>query len=312
MDLIRGKTILITGGTGSLGQALTEKLLPLNKVVVLSRNEERQFLMKKKFASDSLSFFIGDVTDLASLRRAIVGCDVVIHAAAMKDLDMCESQPSQAMRNNVLGSEAVIAASLETSSVQTIVAVSTDKAATPSSVYGCTKYIMEKLFLDANYRSSGKSFLSVRFGNMLDSTGSLLSYWRDNPNSHADIRLSHPEATRFFFTVIEAAETVIQAAVRGEPGETWIRNMKKIRIVDAARIITGRSNFEVKGLNPGEKPHEFLVSDSEAPYCFFAGDFYVYRPNKLNPNHPPSLSSEWADPFSEKELRDHLDNGGQQ
>ncbi len=305
MESFKRNKILVTGGTGSLGQALVCKLAADNHVVVYSRNEERQYLMKQRMSSANVSYLIGDVRDQETVEYAMRGCDYVIHAAAMKDLIMCEAQPTQTYLNNVDGSKAVIRAARNVAGIKKVVAVSTDKAASPSSVYGCSKYIMEKLFEEAD-RVSDATFLSVRFGNMVNSSGSLISVWKENPQMHADIKLTHPEIARFFFTVSDGADTVLQGMAVGQGGEVFIKKMKKARIINILREITGRQNFEIMGLFPGEKVHEELVSQNEVHYCFDFGDYYVLRPNQVNPHPPRMFSTENAVEFSQSELHELL------
>ncbi len=305
MESFKGSRILVTGGTGSLGQELVRKLADENHVVVYSRNEERQYLMKQRLGAANVSYLIGDVRDQETVEYAMRGCDYVIHAAAMKDLIMCEAQPTQTYLNNVDGSKAVIRAARNVSGIKKVVAVSTDKAASPSSVYGCSKYIMEKLFEEAD-RVSDATFLSVRFGNMINSTGSLISVWKQNPQMHAGIKLTHPDVARFFFTLSDGADTVLQAMSVGQGGEVFIKKMKKARIINILREITGRQDFEIMGLFPGEKVHEELVSQNEVHYCFEFGDYYVLRPNEINPNPPHMFSTENAVEFSQLELRELL------
>lgn len=305
MASIRGETILITGGTGSLGVRLIRDLCKSNRIIVFSRNEERQFLTRQQFLGEDVHFAVGDVVDKDALDRAMWGATIVIHAAAMKDLDVCEVQPSEAVRNNIIGSQSLVQAAGRSTTVKRVIGVSTDKAATPSSVYGGSKYIMERIFEEAS-ASSRPDFLSVRFGNMIDSSGSLLTYWRDNPSVHDSIRISHPDATRFFFSVGDASRTVLDALQRGRNGETWIRKMKKVAILEALKEITGREEFQIKGLNPGEKVHERLVSTEEARHCFEDGDFFVLRPSMTNPFPPSELTSEKAEALSKREFRELL------
>lgn len=306
MESLKGSKILVTGGTGSLGQELVRKLAADNHVVVYSRNEERQYMMKQRLgAGANVCYFIGDVRDQETVEYAMRGCDYVIHAAAMKDLIMCEAQPTQTYLNNIDGSKAVIRAARNVSGIKKVVAVSTDKAASPSSVYGCSKYIMEKLFEEAD-RVSDATFLSVRFGNMINSSGSLITVWKTNPQMHNDIKLTHPDIARFFFTLSDGADTVLQAMAVGQGGEVFIKKMKKARILNILRAITGRAEFEIMGLYPGEKVHEELVSQNEVHYCFEFGDYYVLRPSEINSNPPRMFSTENAIEFSETELRDLL------
>jgi UDP-N-acetylglucosamine 4,6-dehydratase len=305
LESFKGSKILVTGGTGSLGQELVCKLAADNHVVVYSRNEERQYLMRQHLALANVSYLIGDVRDQETVEYAMRGCDFVIHAAAMKDLIMCEAQPTQAYLNNVDGSKAVIRAARNVTSIKKVVAVSTDKAASPSSVYGCSKYMMEKLFEEAD-RVSDATFLSVRFGNMVNSSGSLVSVWKENPQMHPGLKLTHPEIARFFFTISDGADTVLQAMVVGRGGEVFIKKMKKVLIINILREITGRQDFEIMGLFPGEKVHEELVSQNEVHYCFEFGDYYVLRPNEVNPHPPKMFSTENASEFSLEELRELL------
>lgn len=305
MESFKGSRILVTGGTGSLGQELVRKLAGENHVVVYSRNEERQYLMKQRLGAANVSYLIGDIRDQETVEYAMRGCDYVIHAAAMKDLIMCEAQPTQTYLNNVEGSKTVIRAARNVPGIKKVVAVSTDKAASPSSVYGCSKYIMEKLFEEAD-RVSDATFLSVRFGNMVNSSGSLISVWKENPQMHAGIKLTHPDVARFFFTLSDGADTVLQAMSIGQGGEVFIKKMKKTRIFNILREITGRQDFEIMGLFPGEKVHEELVSQNEVHYCFEFGDYYVLRPNEVNPHPPKMFSTENAVEFSRPELRELL------
>lgn len=307
MESFKGSKILITGGTGSLGQELVRKLASNNHVVVYSRNEERQYLMKQNLSAVNISYLIGDVRDQESVEYAMHGCDYVIHAAAMKDLIMCEAQPTQTCLNNIEGSKSVIRAVRKVPGVKKAIAVSTDKAASPSSVYGSSKYIMEKLFEEAD-RVSDTNFLSVRFGNMINSSGSLISVWKASPQMHASIKLTHPEIARFFFTISDGADTVLQAMSVGQGGEVFIKKMKKARILNVLRQITGRRDFEIMGLFPGEKVHEELVSQNEVHYCFEFGDYYVLRPNEVNLHPPAMFSTENAVEFSDDELSKLLES----
>lgn len=298
--MIKNKTILITGGTGSLGQELTRYLCRDNRIIVFSRNEERQYLMREAFnRNPNIEFMVGDIRDKSTLRHGFSKATYVIHAAAMKDLIMCESQPGQAIYNNILGSLAVVEAA-EASKVEKIVAVSTDKAASPSNVYGCTKYIMEKIFEEAGTYSD-KTFCSVRFGNMINSTGSLISIWKDNP--HLDLKITHPDVSRFFFTTKEACQTVIRALEVARNAETYIKEMKAAKILDIMAVIKNKEDFEVMGLFPGEKIHEDLLAPSELGSCFYEDGFYIIRPGKKNPTPPKVHNTANADFFTREELK---------
>ena len=299
--MIKNSKILITGGTGSLGKELIKVLCEHNEIVVYSRNEERQYYVKKEFLNKPVKFVIGDVRDQNSLEYALTGCDIAVHAAAMKDLIMCEEQPTQTYLNNIEGSKTFIQAVRNTKSVKKACGVSTDKAASPSSVYGASKYIMEQLFREASVYSECV-FSAVRFGNMIDSNGSLISDWKAKPNQ--EIKLTHRDIARFFFTVNDGAKTTISAIEKAGRGEIFIKKMKKAKIYDILRIITGKTEFEIIGLFPGEKINEELVSPNEVSYCYDEGDYYVIKPNKLNPNPPDMFSTQNALAFSEQELKE--------
>lgn len=298
---MKNKTILITGGTGSLGIELTNLLHENNKIIVYSRNEERQYHMKLQFKNHpNISYVIGDVRDTDTLTLALNKCNYAIHTAAMKDVLMCEAQPTQTYLNNVEGSRSFIKACMN-SKTEKAVAISTDKAASPSNVYGCTKYIMEKLFEEAGQQSNSTVFCNARFGNMIDSTGSLVSVWKNNPKM--DVKLTHPEVSRFFFTKREAAQTVIEALLRAKSGETFIKQMKAARIKDILRIIQQKNDFEIIGLFPGEKLHEDLLSYTELKNCFFENGFYIIKPNQQSNETIKTHSSLNAEHFTDDELK---------
>ena len=298
-NTFRNHKILITGGTGSLGKAIARELGRENKIVVYSRNEERQFEMGKEMNNSNIRYVIGDVRDTETLTNALRGCDIAIHAAAMKDLIMIEEQPAQGVLNNIEGSQSFIRAVMATPSVKKAIAVSTDKAAAPSNVYGMTKYIMERLFAEAG-RNSDKIFASTRFGNMIDSHGSLITYWREHPNTK--VKIHHPDLARFFFTLKDAVQTVVDTIEGAKSGEIWVPKMKIARIADILRIIFKKKDFEVAGLSPGEKIHEDLVGEAERYFTFDQKGYYVVRPGIPNKKPVEAFSTQNAEPFTEKEL----------
>lgn len=303
--MIKNKRILITGGTGSLGKELVRKFCLKNEMIVYSRNEERQYEMQQEFKEHSgyknISYKIGDVRDTDTLQSCLYKCDIAIHAAAMKDLIMCETQPTQTYLNNIEGSKSFINAVKNTHSVTKAVGISTDKAASPSSVYGASKYIMEQLFNEAA-RTSSVTFFSVRFGNMINSRGSLIQSWKKNPKQ--EIKLTHPEISRFFFTCEEAALTVEKAIETAKSGDIMIRKMKQAKIKSILTLITGRKNFEIIGLFPGEKVHEELMSENESQYCVDIGDYFVIRQSQaVRKKVKFSFSSANAEELTENELK---------
>lgn len=300
--MLENKKILITGGAGSLGKALTKELSVNNQIVVYSRNEESQFEMREKFGTKNIEYKIGDIRDKYSLKLALTGCDIVIHAAAMKDLIMCEAQPTQANYNNIEGSRNLIDAILN-SDVTTAVAVSTDKAASPSNVYGMTKYIMEKLFIEAS-KYSDKKFCCTRFGNIIDSKGSLPSFWKKNPD--LDVKLTHPDMERFYFKLKDAVKTVVDAIELAESGEIYVPKMKKAKIIDVLKVIFKKDEFEIIGLFPGEKIYEDLIGAHESYFTIDKGDYYVIDSDKKNENPIQPYSTRNAEQYTINEVRQLL------
>jgi UDP-N-acetylglucosamine 4,6-dehydratase len=299
-NTLKNHSILITGGTGSLGKALTKELVKNNKIVIYSRNEERQYEMMKDFNSPNIKFRIGDVRDTETLKAALRGCDIAIHAAAMKDLMMIEEQPTQGCLNNIEGSRSFLQAVQESPSVKKAIGISTDKAAAPSNVYGMTKYIMEKLFIEAG-KNSDKIFACSRFGNMIDSRGSLITFWKEHPE--VDVKIHHLEMARFFFTLNDAVRTVIDTICQAKSGNIFIPKMKRAKILDILKVIFKKDIFKVSGISPGEKIHEDLVGESERFFCFDLPDYYVIKAGVLNSTPPAAFSTLNAESFTDEELK---------
>lgn len=298
--MLKNHKILITGGTGSLGKALASGLGKQNKIVVYSRNEERQYEMMKEYNNPNIDYRIGDVRDTETLKYAMRACDLVVHAAAMKDLIMIENQPTQGVLNNIEGSRSLIQAVLETPSVKKAVAISTDKAASPSNAYGMTKYIMERLFIEAN-NNSDKVFVCSRFGNMIDSKGALPTFWKEHPD--LKVKITHPEMCRFFFTLNDAVKTVVDTIEKAKGGEIYIPKMKAAKILDILQVIFKKEKFEVMGLFPGEKIHEDLVGESERYFCFDMGSYYVIRPGVVNKKPVEAFSTKNAKLYNKEEIK---------
>ena len=275
-DLIN-EIILITGGTGSLGQGLTSELLKNNKIIIYSRNEERQHEMRSNFNNENLKFIIGDIRDFDTMKDALSNVTIAIHSAAMKDTIYCENQPHQTILNNIEGSISFIKACKQNKTLKKVIAISTDKAASPSSVYGCSKYIMEKLFVEGSQHVNFDMFV-VRFGNLIDSKGSLIPTWKANPKS--DIKITHSEVSRFFFTIKDAKDTILDSIKLCSNGDIIIKKMKAAYIRDILKVITGKETFDQIGLFPGEKLHELLLSDSEAKFCSELDDYFIISNNK--------------------------------
>lgn len=276
-------SILITGGTGSLGKSLVSKLLAnsnARRVIIFSRDELKQSNMRNEVGEDSrLRWFIGDIRDLERLKRALHGVDFVIHAAALKQVDTGEYNPMEFIKTNVIGSSNVIEACID-SGVKKVVALSTDKASSPINLYGATKLTADKLFIAANsYGSSySSSFSVVRYGNVIGSRGSVIPYFRELSSKGLPIPLTDKRMTRFWITLEQATQFVLDSFHQMSGGELYVPRIPSIRIVDLAKVIAPNSPIEEIGMRPGEKLHEEMISFDDSRRTTFVGDRYVVSP----------------------------------
>lgn len=258
----KGKTVLITGGTGSLGEALLRRITDAKQVRVFSRSEKGQLALKAKYRH--AKFILGDVVDFESLKDAMQGVDIVIHAAAFKFLDLAEIQTRQCVMINIIGSLNVISAVKQVGGVESCIAISTDKVCYARNVYGCTKHIMEKLFREANEKSNTK-FFCARYGNVIGTTGSVATIWERQKEEGQPLTVTDKRMTRFFFTVDEAVDLIFHALENAKGGEVFVKKMKSKKIIDMANEVS--PNIVEIGLRPGEKLHETLIADYEGePY----------------------------------------------
>ena len=278
-----GKTILITGGTGSLGQALTKKLLDLNAktIRIFSRNESKQIEMESDFADKRLRFFVGDVRDSERLFYALEDVDVVFHAAALKDVPKIEYNPFESIKTNVIGSQNVIDNSLR-QDVEKVVCVGTDKAVSPLNTYGATKLLMEKLFVSANnYINPEKhrtKFVAVRYGNVLGSSSSVIPKFIDLIKKNKPVTITDPKMTRFTITMDEALEFILNATATSKGSEIFIPKLKSYEIsilIEALTELLGETKQEIIGIRPGEKLHETLINHDEIHYTWKINDMYM-------------------------------------
>jgi UDP-N-acetylglucosamine 4,6-dehydratase/5-epimerase len=263
-------TILVTGGTGSWGHGLIRQLLPLNpkKIIVFSRNESSQVAMKRSFDHPRLSFCIGDVRDKEALVKALEGVDYVFHLAALKHVPVCEDQPYEALKTNVIGTQNVIEAAIE-NKVKKVINISTDKAANPSNFYGMTKAMGEKLIVYANLLGSDTKFICVRGGNVLGTNGSVIHLFINQIKEKNLIGITDYEMTRFFLTQQEAIDLLLRAAKEGRGGEIFVMTMPTCKILDLAEVLIeslGKNDVKIieLGIRPGEKIHEILLSEYES------------------------------------------------
>ena len=279
------KTILITGGTGSFGNKFVEIVLKKyrpKKLIVLSRDELKQYKMTQKFTDDCMRFFIGDVRDKERLHRAFDGVDIVVHAAALKQVPTAEYNPFEAVKTNVLGAENIINVAID-NNVEKIIALSSDKAVNPVNLYGATKLCSDKLFIAGNSYVGWKRrtrFSVVRYGNVMGSRGSVVPFFREKAKT-GKIPITDERMTRFWITLEQAVEFVIKCLTIMRGGEIFIPKIPSMKIVDLASVIAPECGFEIVGIRPGEKLHEILIQEDEIRYTVEYDDLYIIQPDIL-------------------------------
>jgi len=282
-ELFENKVILITGGTGFLGQALITEILKYNpqSIRVFSRDEVKHHNVQENFNNDSrLRNLIGDVRDYDRLKKACQGVDLLIHAAALKRLDILEYNVEESIKTNILGTLNVVNACLECD-VSKALFVSTDKACSPVNTYGACKFVSERIFTESNYSKGAKKtvFTCVRYGNVLESTGSVIPFFESKIKNNENIPLTDQRMTRFIITPIQAVELVFKALKYCAGGEVFIPKLPSFKIIDLIEILKEKNNatnpIEVIGLRPGEKIHELMVNSTEVPKTYTFNDLYV-------------------------------------
>lgn len=287
----KNKTILITGGTGSFGQAFAKRLLEedqCTKVIIFSRDEWKQWEMRQSesiFNHHKIRYFLGDVRDLNRLRRAFNEVNIVIHAAALKQVPAAEYNPSEFVNTNVLGSMNVIDAAID-NKVEKVIALSTDKAVNPTNLYGATKLCADKLFVAGNsyVGAIGRPTLSVvRYGNVSGSRGSIIPVWIKMAKEGAQfLNLTHEHMTRFWVTIEQTVDFVVQCIQETQGGEIFVPKIPSIKLTDLAKAIAPHIPTKVTGIRPGEKVDELLLSISEAPHSIELDNCYVVMPEMSN------------------------------
>jgi UDP-N-acetylglucosamine 4,6-dehydratase len=288
------KVIMVTGGTGSFGKKFTEIVLRdyhPQKLIIFSRDELKQHEMRiGGFNHPSLRYFIGDVRDNDRLRRAMNGVDVVIHAAALKQIPACEYNPIEAIMTNVMGAKNVINAALDTG-VKKVIALSTDKAVNPVNLYGATKLCAEKLFVHSNAYSGsyGTLFSCVRYGNVLGSRGSVIPLFLKQRQS-GTITVTDPRMTRFWITLEQGVRFVIRCIERMQGGEVFVPKIPSMNIMDLAHALAPGCQIEKIGIRPGEKLHEVLISEDEGRHTLELDDMFV-----VQPAHPWWSNDSWKE-----------------
>jgi UDP-N-acetylglucosamine 4,6-dehydratase len=277
-------TILVTGGTGSFGRRFTDLVLKNyspHKLIIFSRDELKQHEMRQAFPDDASSpmrYFIGDVRDRERLQRAFRDVDIVIHAAALKQVPACEYNPFEAIQTNVMGAKNVIDAALD-QKVKKVLAISTDKAVSPVNLYGATKLCAEKMFVQANSYSGeeGTRFSCSRYGNVVGSRGSVIPVFTEQRKT-GTITITDPRMTRFWLTLDQGIEFVIRSIDRMHGGEIFVPKIPSMNILDLAKVVAQDCKIEHVGIRPGEKLHEVLISEDEARHTVELEDAYVIEP----------------------------------
>ena len=279
-----GKVVLITGGTGSFGNAFVERILSTEnpkKIVVFSRDEMKHWDMEKKFATwgDKLRFFQGDVRDKERLMRAFSGVDVVIHAAASKIVPYAEYNPFECIKTNIIGAMNVVDAAIERG-VRKVVALSTDKACAPANLYGATKLVSDKLFISGNVYSKEDEtiFCTVRYGNVMASRGSIIPLF-ELQGSVGKLTITSEEMTRFMITLEQGVDLVMTALETAVGGEIFVQKIPSMRVVDIAKLMWPNAQAELIGIRPGEKIHEVMITEEDAPFTFEYEDHYRIFPH---------------------------------
>lgn len=284
--MLNGKSILITGGTGSLGNALTKhifKIYPdVKRLVIYSRDEQKQYQMAQEFPPDKypqIRFFIGDVRDYDRLKRAMKSIDYVIHAAAMKHVPIAEYNPSECVKTNINGAENVINACLETE-VTRVVALSTDKAAAPVNLYGATKLASDKLFVAANNIRGWNNivFSVVRYGNVMGSNGSVIPFFLKMKKTGV-LPITDPTMTRFNISLQGGVDMVMHALEHAWGGEIFVPKIPSYKITDVAEAVGPECEKKITGIRPGEKIHEEMITDSDSYYTYDLGKYYTILPS---------------------------------
>ena len=283
MTIFDGKSVLVTGGTGSFGKAFIHALLTEHspeRVIVFSRDELKQFEMSRdpRFQDPRIRFFIGDVRDKERLMRAFDGVDIVVHAAALKQVPACEYNPFEAIKTNVLGAQNIIDAAIERR-VQKVVALSTDKACNPANLYGATKLCSDKLFVAGNAYVGDKdtAFSAVRYGNVVGSRGSVVPLFMKLRET-GRLPITHADMTRFWITLDQGVQFVIDSLERMHGGELFVPKIPSMKMVDLAHAIGPDCEIDLIGIRPGEKLHEVMISEDDARSTLEFTDHYIIQP----------------------------------
>lgn len=281
--MLDGKTIFITGGSGSFGHALVGYLLASRgprKIIVYSRDEHKQVMMARRYDDPRMRFYIGDVRDLSRLQMAMREADIVVHAAALKHVPVAEYNPMECIHTNVTGADNVVRAALDCG-VQKVIALSTDKACSPLNLYGASKLISDKIFVASNNIAGSRPtrFAVVRYGNVVGSRGSVVNVFKELIASGAtSLPITDERMTRFWITLRQGVEFVISCLETMHGGELFVPKIPSMRVVDLARALAPNLPFQHIGIRPGEKLHEVMITADDARECIDLGDRFIVKP----------------------------------
>jgi len=290
-----GKKILIFGGSGSLGQTLIRRLHKDHQLLIYSRDEAKHWTLKNQFNSPNVLFKVGDIRDIERIKQVVTEFDpeVILMASALKQVDTCELSPYESVQTNLLGIHNIVSAVEQKhqmlNNLKAVVMVSTDKACAPANVYGMCKAVAERIVnsFAGNINLKHIKFLITRYGNVLDSRGSILPLFRNQVKNDNHLTVTHPNMTRFLMTLDESVDLILHALENGSSGETWIPKIKSMKIIDLANIFATLYNKEIliSGIRPGEKMHESLVSQSESIRTHDTGTHFIIKPSYTNDTH---------------------------
>lgn len=288
IETLNGKSVLVTGGSGSFGKAFVKNVLEkypdIKKLIIYSRDEQKHYQMSKIFPFEKyncMRYFVGDVRDYQRLKLATDGVDIIVHAAAMKHVPIAEENPMECIKTNILGAQNVIDVALE-NNIQKVVALSTDKASSPINLYGATKLCADKLFTAANNLRFNKCFFSVvRYGNVFGSNGSVIPFFLKE-REKGEIPITDKNMTRFNITLDEAVDLVIFTIKNSIGGEIIVPKIPSYKLVDLVEAISPSSKIKYIGVRPGEKIHEEMISTSESSKTIDIGKYYVILPTMSN------------------------------
>ncbi len=302
MSYLAGKTVLITGGTGSFGKAFVKRVLAddeVKKLVVFSRDELKQFEMAEQINSPKLRYFLGDVRDYQRLLQATDGVDVIVHAAAMKQIPAAEYNPMEAIKTNVIGAENIVNAAIQ-NRISKVVALSTDKAANPANLYGATKLCSDKLMVAGNILAGSldTKFACVRYGNVLGSRGSVIPFFLERAKE-GFLPITDARMTRFWLTIEDGVQFVLDSLERMHGGEIFVPKIPSFKVTDVARVVCPGIPTRIIGIRPGEKLHEIMITEDDSNYTYeFDDHFAILSPSLLVSGTYKNLGSKVPEGFN--------------